>query len=364
MHKVLFITSSLDRNGTETFIINVFRCIDREKYMFDFLLFTESINGYYNEVQKYGSKIYRLPARKDGLFKYKKKIKEFFELHSKEYTVIHWCGCSLTSILPIYYAYIFDIPIRIIHAHSSNVKGLHNRVLHCVNKMIISKIGTHFLACSQLAANFFFRGTRCYGKYLIIKNGINLDKFQYNVLIRNKFRKELGLVDKFVIGHVGQFTKVKNHLFIIDIFVELLKREPSSVLLLLGVGEDLEIIKQKVIGLHLQDNVHFLGLREDVNRLLQTMDCFLFPSFYEGLPFALVEAQAAGLPAYTSTNVSREVNLTGNVHFFDLQNTAEEWAKKILLNKHIRNNVNDLIVRKGYSIRETVNKLINIYEGK
>lgn len=361
MKKILFVTASLARNGTETFIMNVFRTIDRTKYMFDFLVFSDSVVGYYNEAKELGATIYRLPKRKDGFWIYKNYLDDFFKKNSKKYIALHWCGCSLTSILPIYYAKKYGIQVRIIHSHNSNVDKIHSKILHSINKLFLSRLATTALACSDVAAKFFFTNTKFENKYLVLKNGIDLNRFQYNPELRLSTRTNLGISSEFVIGHIGRFTKVKNHSFIIDVFYEVQKVKKDAMLLLIGVGETMDIVKEKVNHLGLQDYVLFLGLCENTHELLQAMDCFLFPSLYEGLPFALLEAQASGLPVYTSTNVSAEVDITNNVSFISLDTPANKWGKIILSNEICRTNVNEKIVNNGYSINDTVKILERIY---
>lgn len=362
MKKILFITGSLSKNGTETFIMNLFRHIDRTKYMFDFLLFTESIDGYYEEAERLGAKIYRLPPRFPRYINYRKSLDKFFAMHSNEYIAIHWCGCSLTSISPVYYAYKYKIPVRIVHAHSSNTIGWHNKILHIIHKHVVARIATHFFACSEVAADYFYKNTKVESKSVLIKNGINLNLFQYNEDIRISLRTEMNLSDNLVFGHVGRFIAVKNQSFLIDIFAEIKKRRNDAVLLLIGVGEDMGRIKEKVNQLQIQNSVRFLGQCNNVNELLQVMDCFIFPSLYEGLPFTLVEAQAAGLPVYASDSVSQEAKITDFVEFISLKKSANYWADRIL-NKIInRVDCKQQIVDKGYSIEDTVKKVSLLYD--
>lgn len=358
--KVLHVLSSLDRNGTETFIMNVFRCIDRSKIMFDFLIFTESTVGYYQEALSLGAHIYRLPPRSKGFFSYMTNLRNFFKQFAHDYKCIHFSGSTLTTILPLYYAKKFDIPMRIIHAHSSSYIGIHNLILHKFNSHILPFVATKYLACSEVAAEWFFSNIK--DKYLIVKNGIAVSKFQYNQQVRIQQRNLLGINDSFVIGHVGNFNKIKNHNFILDVFCEIRKKISNAKLLLIGDGELFNSIQERVVKEKLEQSVIFLGCRDDVNCLLQAMDCFIFPSLYEGLPFALIEAQAASLPVFASTNVSVEAKLTNNVHFIDLNLTKSAWADYIINHSFIeRKSTRETIENLGYSIEKTTEILFNIY---
>lgn len=360
--RVLHITSHLERGGTETFIMNVFREVRKNNVIFDFLLFSNSKEGYYNEAKEMGSRIYVCPSRKKNFFKYLKSLDVFFKDHASEYAVVHFSGCTLTTIAPLFFAKRYKIAHRIIHAHSSSSEGFHNFLLHKINKFFIGKIATDFLACSEKAASFFYP-KKYLGNCVILKNGIDLPKFSYNQIIRNDVRTSLGINDDtLVFGHTGRFAPVKNHSFLIDVFSEISKMKDNCLLVLVGDGELFSSIKNKVAGSVLADKILFLGERNDVNRILQAFDCFILPSLFEGLPFALVEAQASGLRIFASDTVSKEVDLTNNCFFLNLSDGPKHWADFVLSNSsYIRRNTDELIRNKGFSIDMTSDILLNIY---
>lgn len=226
--------------------------------------------------------------------------------------------------------------------------------------MFIQKIATKFLACSEKAALFFYSQRK---DYVILKNGVNLSHFSYNEELRDEVRHNLGLLSTdLVFVHVGRFVAVKNHTFLIDVFVHILKEKKNAKLLLIGDGELKSSIHNKVINLGLINSVIFLGERTDVYKILQAADEMIFPSIYEGLPFALVEAQAAGLRIFSSDAVSRESNITDNVYFSPLSKGAEAWAQFIIQNiNYKRIKQDDKIIEKGFSIEETTDILYRIY---
>ena len=203
-------------------------------------------------------------------------------------------------------------------------------------------------------------------KVRVIYNGINSIEFQYDEEVRKVYRKELGLENKFVIGHVGRFNTQKNHTFLIDIFREIQTMDKQTVLLLLGEGELEGNIREKVSNLNLSETVKFLGVRHDVNKVMQAMDAFVLPSNYEGLPVVGVEAQAAGLPMFCSDNITNEVVITPNINLLSLNLSAKEWAKIIMQKgkKNHRKNMLDYIVKSGYDISKSVNDLQKFYEGR
>lgn len=220
---------------------------------------------------------------------------------------------------------------------------------------------TNYFACSEHAGEWLF-GKRVLkeGKITVIKNAIDVDKFKYDAIMRDKMRKKLGVKDKIVFGHVGRFAKQKNHDFLIDVFFDIYQKRKDVVLLLIGEGSLEEKIKEKVKEKKLDDVVKFLGTKENVNDYMQAMDIFLFPSLYEGLGIVLVEAQCSGLMCVASTEVPKEVELTQNIFF--AENRIDIWESLILehLNYKRESDIRNISVN-GYSIKDSVVDLENRY---
>lgn len=364
MKKVLHITSCLAKNGTETFIMNVYKNIDRSKLQFDFLVFTESNDGYYAEAESLGANIYRLSPRKNSLFKYYMGLKDFMKNHVRDYVAVHLSGCTLSSILHIRLAKKYGCKRIFVHSHSTeNTAGIHNLILHKFNKLFISKIATDYLACSEDAAKWFYGGTSAYAKRKIIKNGIDINVFKYNHQIRNQIRSELRFGDKRVYANISRFEKVKNHKFIIDVFYEILLKEPDSLLLLVGDGSLKKEITDYVESLNISCNVVFLGHRDDIPNILNAVDVILFPSFFEGIPFSLIEAQSVGLPIFTSTNVSINTQIIDSIFFLKLESGPIYWRNQIFncLSDFHRSDKTIKIKEAGYSIRDTALDLEKMY---
>ena len=363
MIKILFITHFLRPNGTENFIMNVYRHIDTTKFHIDFLLYTDEETCHTKEAREKGSVIYVVPGRKESFTGYYLGLEEFFKDHRGEYEAVHFCGGSLTSIAPLFYAWRYKVPVRVVHSHSSFTFGIHNKVMHYLNRPLIHKICTHLLACSDVAGKWFF-GNRPFD---IVKNGIDVEAFRFNEVFRNEERQKLNLApDNLVIGHVGRFSSEKNHDFLIDIFQEVRKSNDKSILLLAGSGDLLEKTKKKAEHLGLSPYVHFLGQRHDVNRLMQAMDCFVMPSTFEGLPFVLIEAQCAGLPCYVSDKVSKASALLPTTKFLSISSPAVIWAQNICADgtHGARDNAAEVITSKGYSIHDIVKTIETIYSSK
>lgn len=361
MRRILHITSSLDRNGTETFIMNVYRHIDRNRIQFDFLLFTQSTEGYYQEAEELGARIYRIPPRRNGFFSYCKNLYVFFKHNAVNYAGIHFCACSLTTILPVVYAMCFGIPIRIIHSHNTSWEGIHNYILHKINRLIIPFVATDFWACSKGAERWFYLPF-VRKRSVVIKNGIDIKKFSYKTLVRNEVRKELGLVNEFVIGHVGRFSAVKNHAFLLELMQNILRYIPDAKLVLVGEGELKDHIEEQAKAMKIDEHILFLGLRSDVYNLLQAFDCFILPSLFEGLPFVLLEAQCSGLKVLTSDVVSTEARVTDNIYFLNLSGNMSEWIELIKsFIKYPRKDESSIIEKKGYSIEKVVEYISSVY---
>ena len=362
MVNILFVTGSLSLNGTETFIMNVYRCLDKTKFHADFLLSNGKRTCYYEEVESNGSRIYLCSSRREAPVKSYLELYRFFKQTGKRYDALHYCCGSLTSIAPIIFACLFGIPVRIIHAHNSNCTGLHNKILHFLQCPIANILATHRLACSDKAANFFSSFSK---KYIILNNGVDVNKFSFNREKRNFVRKTFGISDnEIVIGHVGRFNIVKNHSFILRIFSSYLRENPKSRLMLIGEGELEGNIKELAKDLGLMEHVMFLGLRQDIPDLLQAMDLFLMPSIFEGLPFVLVEAQSSGLPCVISDRIDKNVDITNNVVFLGLDQPYDRWSFEMtrILNKYKRGKTDELINKAGYSVLSTTKILEKIYQ--
>ena len=362
MKRVLQVVDSMDMGGIQAFIMNVYRNIDKENIQFDFLVFRSHEQVFEKEILSLGGKMYKLPGRRDGLLKNKKAIRKFFDEHP-EYTVIHYNTSSLSDIGALIEAARRNIPVRIIHSHSTKAPGskIHTYI-HRFNKRRIEKYATHYLACGKLAADWFYKGTSIIDKVIIVNNGIACSDFQFDAENREIMRKALGLQENFVIGHVGRFSEVKNHRFILQVFNAFVKKYPAMnpKLMLVGNGELFDEMKTLAVELNIDYNVLFLGTRHDIPDLLQAMDVMIMPSHYEGFPVTLVEAQAAGLPCVVSNTITKDAVIKDNVIMKSLEDDVEDWSKSIAENTN-RFVENDLLVKSGFDIQSTVNQLITIY---
>ncbi|MEK3885892.1 glycosyltransferase family 1 protein [Bacillus sp. FSL K6-3431] len=359
--RILHVVVNMNRGGAETLIMNLYRNIDRTKIQFDFL--TCKAGAFDEEIINKGGKIHRIPYVSDvGHMKYLKALNQFFDTH-KSYPIIHshldkMSGMVLRSARKV------GIPVRISHSHNTQSEGgLAARTYKwLVGKFIIPN-STALFACSNDAAKWLFQ--RKSSTSQILKNGIEYDKFSFSNEVRQQIRAELMLDDQsFILGHVGRFAHQKNHTYLIDLFAEFNKVRENAVLLLIGDGPLRPVIEEKVRKLGLEKKIRFLGIRSDINRILQGLDIFVFPSLHEGLPVALIEAQGAGLPCLISDCVSTEVDLGMNLVDYAPLNNTQVWVNKmerITASQMERKSEQVAFSDKGYDIAATANKIEDFY---
>ncbi len=362
--RVLLVFGKLNRGGAETLVMNIFRSVDRTRLVFDFVVHTDEECDYDNEVIQLGGKIYHFPrynVLNHSL--YCKEWNDFFVNH-REYKIIHAHSTGSASV-------IFRIArkyglITIAHSHTVSPKNGLRQIAVNSYRLPLKELSDYMFACSEQAGRWMF-GDDVTEKenYKTIKNAIDLDNFSYCEADRIEVRNQLGIGENdFVVGNVARFNPSKNHPFLIDIFNELLKLKPEAKLMLVGTGEDENKIKTKVNELGINDNVLFLGSQSRVNKLLNAMDVFVLPSFYEGIPLSVIEAQANGLSVLTTSSISNEVLCTDLVILKSIEESASDWAREIISLKaeKPREAYKDELKAKGYDVHLTAKWLTEFYE--
>lgn len=358
MIRILQSVNIMDRAGLETMLMNYYRNIDRTKIQFDFLTHRAETGAYDEEIKNLGGKIYHAPRLyPQNYIQYFNFMNRFFEEHP-EYLIVHSHIDSM-SYFPLLAAKKKGVPVRIGHSHNSKLDKDFKYPIKYFALKKMPTVANEYFACGKMAGEFMWTKQ----KFNIVHNAIELDKFAYNEELRRTVRNKLKISDSsLVIGHVGRFNYVKNQVFLIDVFCEIVKEKPDSLLILVGKGEDEEKIRCKIHEAELEDKVLVLIDRLDVDRLYQAFDIFVMPSLFEGLPVVGVEAQANGLPCVFSKNVSEEVILTHNAERFLLNNNAKEWAD-LIIKKDIERNADAVLElsNSGYDIRKEAKKLENWY---
>lgn len=360
--KVAQIVGKWVGGGVESFIMNYYRKIDKNKIQFDFICDEDSINIPYEEIEKLGGRVILVPPYQK-ILKYQKRLNEVFR--KEKYLIVH-SHINTLSIFPLRIAKKNRIPVRIAHSHSTtNKTEWKKNIIKNFLKHFSKIYATNYFACSELAGRYLF-GNKTYNnkKVIIIKNAIELDKYVFSKSKRKEKRAELKINENtFVIGNIGRFVEQKNHEYLIDIFNEVHNKYENSILVLVGQGPLIGKIKAKVEKYKLEKFVFFLGQRLDVNELYQAFDIFVLPSLYEGLGMVLIEAQISGLPCVCSTEIPNEVKGINEFKFINLNNDSKTWADYILdlKNNAIRANYKNEFANKGYDIIKETKKLEKIY---
>lgn len=353
--RVLCVFSTLDRGGAETMCMNLYRHINRNEIQFDFVKHTSNRGAYEDEIEKMGGRIYEAPRYKIyNHLKYCRWWKKHFERHP-EHQIIHGHFFTIAAI----YFKVAKKQNRITVGHShctpsdrKSLKEFASRYL-CVR---MDKYSDARLACSQAAGEWIFKRD-----FFVLNNAIETQKFIYSQSKREKTRKTFHIYGRFVIGTVGRIMHQKNPLGIVEIFRATHDKQPAAFLMWIGDGPMKKAAEIKVKEYGLEDSVLFLGVRSDVPDLLQAMDAFILPSFYEGLGVAAVEAQASGLPCYVSDRVPKEAKVTENCYFLPV-NEIDKWTELLCEKQLARENQLNNIVESGYDIKDTSRWLSEFYK--
>ena len=353
--RVLHVLRSMKMGGAQALIMNLYKNINRNKIQFDFLLSDKG--DYEPEILEMGGRVFYIPyLTEKGQISYAKELKNFFKQHP-EYKIVHSHIDQVTGII-MESAKKSGVPIRIAHSHNTkNSNSIFGKIYKSYLQSKINKNSTHYFACSLEAAKWLFK-TKA-KEALVINNGVDIDKFKFSKEKRNQIRTELDIPEDYqVIGHIGAFRKQKNHSFLIDIYEQYYKVNPKSCLILVGDGELKLEIEEKVRNLPIKNNVKFVGLRKDVDKLYCGFDIFLFPSLYEGLSVALIEAQASGVTIVASDSIDKKTDITKNIKFVSLDSTKEQWLKSMNVKSNREINEEQF---KNFNIKEVAKTIEKFY---
>lgn len=338
--------------------------MDMNKIQIDVLTpFTCENEEFKKQIEQNGGKVFigNNDFNKNRKKAFNKYVDEFLKKHN--YKIVHIQSGSIYELMMgSKIASENGIKNIIVHSHCGGFPNLKYKIIKKISAPILNKYPTQYWACSELAAKWKFPEEIIkQGKHKIIKNAIDTSKFYYSEEIRNITRKQLNLEDNFVIGHIGRFSIQKNHEFLIDIFKKVYEKNDKARLLLIGTGELEENIKNKVAELGLSQAVQFLGIKNNINELLNAMDIFLLPSFFEGLPVVGVEAQATGLQVITSDKVTKELPIPELAQYISLEKSAGFWANEILNKTIKRKDTKKEIIEAGYDVKSAALTMQNYY---
>lgn len=361
--QILMVLGNTGRGGAQTFAMNVLRMIDREKYQVDFAVNEIRENGYTEEIYELGSKIHVIPFFKG--YNWRSYIEAWRKLLTENhYDIIHGHVSSSASI------YLKEAKRHgcrtIVHSHSAGYRG--NEIEQQIKKVFTlgaKKQADYWFACSKPAAERVFgKDYSQYERYYDIPNAIIAENYLFDIDKRNKIRTMLGVKEEVKIyGHVGSFTAPKNHDFLLEVFSAILVADPQAILVLCGEGERKAEIQEKARTLGIADKIILTGNVGNVHEYMMAMDVMIFPSFFEGFPITVLEAQATGLPIVLSDNITNEVFLTDCVYPLPLQVGAVEWASKCIEVRNTnRQEQNTIIASSKYNMRNCVEKIESIYQ--
>lgn len=351
--------------GIGIYLINQFRATLSSDIKYDFVHVYDDPMAFQDEIAK-RSEIYYLPERRKHTFRYYLELLRLFHKLSKEdYLGIVMNMGGLAQALPLLLAKWYGFPVRIAHSHASGsetAQGWGRRFLYLLNRKIVLYSVTDLWACSKSAGQYLFHSS----DVRVVHNGIETDRYVYNADIRNQMRKKYNLDGKIVLGHVGRFSPVKNHFFLLKLFRVFYEQHPNAVLMLVGDDKNLDAydgyvrkIKEYVQKNHLESNVIFAGFSPNIAPFYQAMDIFLLPSFSEGLSLVSIEAQASNLPCIVSTGVPEDVVITDNIRRIALDD-KNKWLNelnKLVLKKIDRKNNKACIIEFGYDSAVTMQEI-------
>ena len=363
MIRVLQSVSNMDRAGLETMLMNYYRHIDRTKVQFDFIVNKPKPGNYDEEIKHAGGRIFLSPGLSPLRYpKYLRFVKEIVEKDDR-IKIVHAHNEAM-GFYALSGAKKAGVKVRIAHAHNIQIIRDYKWPLKMVCKRLLPLAATDLWSCGRDAGIYYFGKKRWEERGVIIRNAIETEKFAFNTAVRDEMRKKYDLKGKKVLGHVGRFNLQKNHDRLLDIFAAYQKRNPESMLVLVGEGELESEVREKAERLGLANKVIFAGLQKNVNEWYQMMDVFLLPSLFEGLPVVGVEAQAAGLPCVFSDRVTDEIALSDQVMHLSLDSENEKWAEAIeylIQNKKDRKQGERLVRKAGYDIVTEAERLQNLY---
>ena len=363
MIRILHSVSNMDRAGIETMLMNYYRHIDRNTVQFDFLCNKKKPGAYDDEIEKLGGRIFHTPGLNPAKYpEYLAYMKKLFADYP-EYRMVEAHNGAL-GVYALHAAKVNQIPVRIFHAHGASITRDWKLPIKLVCKALLpANMNQHF-SCGEAAARCYF-GNKVVdsNNYILVPNAIEVERFTFQPELRKKIRQKYGLDNKHIIGHVGRFMTQKNHSFLIDVFVEVARRDPEAVLVLLGDGELQQDIQKKVREKGLDKKVYFEGNVGNANEWYNAFDVFVLPSVWEGLPVVGVEAQANDLPCVFSDSITQEIVITGKASFLPLTAPISEWASVIIakFNDTKRNDNTRVITDHHYNIEFEAEKLQALY---
>lgn len=360
---LIIISGNMSTGGAETFMMKIYRKIEHDKFIFDFCVANENRGVYDKEIQSYGGEIIYCPPKAKQAYKHFKSLYKIIK--AKNYDAVLRIGSNSFCALDLWvakFAGIKKIAFRSSNA-GDNISFRSILIHKLFRKVLMFPVNIKIAPSSKAAIYTFGNSLLNKRETFILKNAIDLEEYKYSDESRQIIREEFGIAEnQIVFGHIGRFSKQKNHSKLLRVFYEIRKYNKNAKLILVGDGELKSEIVSQIDFLNLSENVILTGIRRDIPRILSAMDLVVFPSLYEGMPNTIIEAQACGLPCLLSDEITEEVKITSLIRFKNLQNSDEDWARDALnMINFERTSENEALKKNGYDISDVSQKFLQLF---
>lgn len=357
--RVAQVIGKMNAGGVKTVVMEYYTHIDRSRVQFDFVVDDDSLDVDVNEIEKMGGRVFWVP-RYQRLVPYLAALCKLFR--TEKFLIVH-ARINALNVFPLFAAWLCGVPVRIAEnlttSHPNEKKTLLKKLLRPFQAVF----ATHRMACSEHCARWMYGPGYEKSAVKIFKTAYSVEKYGFQPEAREKERVRLGLKDHFVIGNIGRFVPQKNQLFLLEIFAAVLKTAPQARLLLIGDGPMRGELEQRAKELGVFEKVLWMGAQKEVWNYYQAMDCFVFPSLYEGLGIVAVQAQNSGLPCVVSDQVPREADVTDTLRFLSLSASCQEWGAAVLAQQGaLRRDQSDKVKEAGYDIAQSAGELAGYYQ--
>ncbi|WP_105207306.1 glycosyltransferase [Streptococcus suis] len=352
--KILMVsTVGLEKNGIHTWIKNYYCALSRKQDIkIDLIAPSFEDHEFRKYIDSTDGEYFIFKTRKRNPIGY--MIRLYNIIKKRKYDAIHVHGSSNMMLLELLPALLAGCRHRIVHSHNTSTDHI---FIHKLLKFPFKTLTTNRIACGNDAGKWLF-GSQ---DFTVIRNGVRLENYEFDITIRDSIRTKLNISNKVVLGHVGGFNHQKNQRFLIELIKEFYIRDKDEEfhLLLIGDGEEFSTIQNLIESYGLSKSVTLLGALDNVGEYLQAIDIFVLPSYFEGLPFVLIEAQAAGLPIVSSDFVTKEVDLFGKITFLPLD--VSKWCNEISTMNFARCQNPNLMRTLGYDLHNNSEQLYDYY---
>lgn len=362
--RLLCIVSNMDAGGAETFLMKMYRQLDRTCYQMDFVVSGDGRGYYEDEIERLGGRVFRITRKTKDFSAYRREL--FDAVREDGCPVVLRIGSNAFSAIDLWIAKRAGARrLALRSSNASNGQAGLGMLLQRALRRPLTSVANVKIAPSDLAAEYTFGPMAMRkGEVHYLRNALDLDAYAFSAEKRTAIRAEFSIdADALVVGHVGRFAPQKNHGFLIEVFTELLKSRPDARLVLVGKGELEDEVCAKAEAFGVLGSIVFTGVRSDVPALLSAFDALALPSLYEGMPNVVIEAQAAGLSCVVSDTVTRQADVTGLVEYLPIDNTTA-WAKVLESAATVeRLDTRTAMTAAGYDISSEAKKFVELVYG-